>query len=155
MESITEMEHAVIRRASLPLPRVLSAFGSSPLVESLAGRCQVEDWQPNPRPATNRIRLSGSDAPSPIAVELAHVPSAAFAAGKPIYAAAPFRTQGLSVTPEQVVPGSVTTVTSGSVDSGISAGAGMQQGTGVSAASAPAKARVVARGIPPRGRPDC
>ncbi len=155
MESITKTEHAVSRRASMPLPRSLSAFGVSPLVESPAGRCRVEDWQPNPRPVTNRIRLSDSGVPSPIAVQLAHVPSAAFAAGKPIYAAAPFRTQGLSVTPEQVISGPVTTVMSGSVDSGVSAGAGMQQGTGVSVASAQAKARVVARGIPPRGRPDC
>ncbi|GAA4208342.1 hypothetical protein [Actinocatenispora rupis] len=67
---------------------------------------------------------------------------AAFPIGEPIYVAPQFRTQGLSVSTEMHE----------SVDA---AGIDQQQGTGVGAASTLAMAaKVLARGIPPRGRPE-
>jgi hypothetical protein len=64
--------------------------------------------------------------------------------GEPIYAAVQFRTQGLSVSTEAHE----------SVDAGAT-GIDQQQGTGVVAAAAMVmSAKVRARGVPPRGRPE-
>jgi hypothetical protein len=76
--------------------------------------------------------------------------SAASAAGEPIYAAAQFRSQGLSVTTKTNVA-----VAKKSVDAG-GAGVDMQQdkASGVASGLASVIHQGVARGVPPRGRPD-